>query len=73
MAFVVGLRFDPGIGLVFYDEKDQIVAYLSLCMHCHNMRSEPPLDLGFEIPSKSGFAKMVHGKLFHLFRGWGVG
>ena len=64
--------FDPRVGLVFYDESDEVVAYLSLCLACNNVRAEPALDFDLEIPSNSGFTKKVYHRLFELFNAWGI-
>lgn len=64
--------FDPRIGLVFYDASDQIVAYLSLCLQCNNVRSEPPLDFDVVVPTNSGFTKKVYRQLFEMFNAWGI-
>jgi len=64
--------FNPRIGLVFYDASDDIVAYLSLCLECNNVRSEPALGFDLERPSNSGFTKKVYRQLLELFNDWGI-
>ena len=63
--------FEPRIGLVFYDTMDNPVACLSLCMNCHNMCSEPLLELGLEHVRKTGFNEKALGRLDALFTSWG--
>ena len=63
--------FDPGIGLVFYDDQSQIAAYLSLCLHCYNLYSIPPLELGLEPVVASGFSAEMVAELQGLFQSWG--
>jgi hypothetical protein len=64
--------FDPHIGLVFYDASEKIVAYLSLCLQCNNVRSEPPLDFDFLVPTNSGFTKKAYRQFFEMFNAWGI-
>lgn len=64
--------FDPRIGLVFYNVSNEIVAYLSLCLQCNNVRSEPALDFDLKIPSNSGFTKKKYRQLLEMFNAWGI-
>ncbi len=62
--------FDPGVGFIFYDGQGKVVAYLSLCMDCHNFRSMPPLDLDWIVPTTSGFTKEALKKMDNFFLDW---
>ena len=64
--------FNPRIGLVFYNASNEIVAYLSLCLECNNVRSEPMIDFDLERPSNSGFTKKTYRQLLEMFNDWGI-
>lgn len=62
---------DPRIGLVFYDEEGEVCSYLSLCLACNNLYTEPSLNLNLEPARETGFSKAMRKQLRDIFAEWG--
>lgn len=71
--------FDPRVGLVYYDSNDIPVKYVSICLSCNYLKSNPSIDYsnneqrGFtlktrkklhELLEKSGFPDTQYSELF---------
>ncbi|MBR9921688.1 MAG: hypothetical protein GYB31_12690 [Bacteroidetes bacterium] len=62
---------DPRVGLIFYNESDHIIGYISLCLACNNVYTRPRLaGLGLSYQD-AGFSKISRKKLRELFANWG--
>lgn len=53
----IGLCFDPHIGYVFYDEREEVVAYTTICLHCNWMKTSP--EIGGYVFSERGNERLA--------------
>jgi len=62
---------EPRIGLVFYNEQEEEVAYLSLCLACNNVYTSPVLAFSESLIPKHGFSIKSRKQLHKIFEEWG--
>jgi hypothetical protein len=62
---------EPRIGLVFLDKEEAPCAYLSLCLACNNIYTQPQIELGLQPGMESGFSLESRKKLHKIFEEWG--
>jgi hypothetical protein len=65
--------FDPGFGLIVYDEEDVPTEYLMICMECNFHRTLPGIiDIKYENEYLKGFSRSTRRKLRAMFSKWGI-